>query len=137
MRWLGIAQRAQDIAVARASERRAFGGRLGDLGMVQQHIADSEIDLAASRALVRETAWHLDRGHDAGTQSSITKTFVSEAVWRIVDRSVQICGALGVSGDAPLALFMREVRAFRIYYGPSETHRWAIARRALRTASDG
>jgi acyl-CoA dehydrogenase len=137
MRWLGIAQRSQDIAVARASERRAFGARLGDLGMIQQQIADSEIDLAASRALVRETAWQLDRGAAAGNESSITKTFVAEAVWRIVDRSVQICGALGVSGDAPLALFLREVRAFRIYDGPSETHRWAIARRALRRAADG
>ncbi|MCU1486554.1 MAG: acyl-CoA dehydrogenase [Actinomycetia bacterium] len=134
MRWLGIAQRSQDIAVARVADRQAFGSRLGDLGMVQQHIADTEIELTASRALVREAAAALDAGADAGQLSSITKTFVAEAVWRAVDRSLQVCGALGVSEDLPLGLFLREVRPFRIYDGPSETHRWAIAKRVLRQA---
>jgi acyl-CoA dehydrogenase len=134
MRWLGIAQRSQDIAVARVASRQAFGSRLGDLGMVQQHIADTEIELTASRALVREAAAALDAGADAGQLSSITKTFVAEAVWRAVDRSLQVCGALGVSEDLPLGLFLREVRPFRIYDGPSETHRWAIAKRVLHQA---
>ena len=63
---------------------------------------------------------------------SIAKTFTAEAVWRVVDRSLQLCGALGVSGDILLGRFLREVRPFRIYDGPTETHKWAIARRALR-----
>lgn len=73
----------------------------------------------------------LDSGARGGTESSIAKTFVAEAVNRVVDRSVQICGALGVSGDVLLSRYLREVRPFRIYDGPSEVHRWAIGRRAI------
>jgi acyl-CoA dehydrogenase len=100
--------------------------------MAQQLVADNEIDLAASRALVREAAWVLDAGGHGGHETSIAKTFVSEAVGRVVDRSVQLCGASGISADLPLGAYLREVRAFRIYDGPSETHRWSIARRVLR-----
>jgi acyl-CoA dehydrogenase len=132
MRWLGLARRAHGIAVDWAATRRSFGGLLGDLGMVQQLVADSEIDIAASRALIRHTAAVLDGGARGSTESSIAKTFVAEAVNRVVDRAVQICGALGISGDALLSRYIREVRPFRIYDGPSEVHRWAIGRRAIR-----
>lgn len=132
MRWLGIARRAQDIAVARAAERRLFGSRLGELGMVQQMIADNEIDIAASRGLIRQACLELDQGSRASQATAIAKTFCAEAIWRVVDRAVQICGSLGISGDVLLGRFLREVRPFRIYDGPSETHRWAIARRVLR-----
>ncbi|MFG1945315.1 acyl-CoA dehydrogenase family protein [Nonomuraea sp. NPDC048826] len=132
MRWLGIARRAQHIALSRADERRLFGSRLGDLGMVQGMIADSEIDIAAARALTLQACWELDQGRSGAQSTSIAKTFTAEAVWRVVDRAVQICGSLGISGDILLGRFLREVRPFRIYDGPSETHRWAIARRALR-----
>jgi acyl-CoA dehydrogenase len=131
MRWLGIARRSHDIAVDWAATRKSFGGILGDLGMVQQLIADSEIDIAASRALIRDTAAVLDSGAPGGTESSIAKTFVAEAVNRVVDRSVQICGALGISGDVLLSRYLREIRPFRIYDGPSEVHRWAIGRRVV------
>ncbi|WP_433510346.1 acyl-CoA dehydrogenase family protein [Nonomuraea sp. CA-143628] len=132
MRWLGIARRAQDIAVARAAERRLFGSRLGELGMVQQMIADNEIDIAASRGLILRACWELDQGHSASQSTAVAKTFCAEAIWRVVDRAVQICGALGISGDVLLSRYLREVRPFRIYDGSSETHRWAIARRVLR-----
>jgi acyl-CoA dehydrogenase len=132
MRWLGIARHAQEIAAARASERELFGSRLGDLGMVQAMIADSEIDIAASRLLIWQACAELDQGRSAAQSSSIAKTFVAEAVGRVVDRALQICGALGVSGDTLLSRYHREVRPFRIYDGPSETHRWAIAKRRLR-----
>ncbi len=137
MRWLGIARRAHDIAIRYVADRPAFGQRLADLGMVQALVADSEIDLAASRSLVRSTAWELDQGRPGRHETSIAKTFVSEAVNRVVDRSVQVCGALGVSGDSLLARYLLEVRPFRIYDGPSETHRWSIARRAVRRATAG
>ena len=136
MRWLGIARHAQDIAVAYADERRAFGSKLADLGMVQAMIADNEIDVAASRSLILRACWELDGGLPAGQATSIAKTFTAEAVWRVVDRCVQICGALGISADVPLSRFLQEVRAFRIYDGPSETHRWSIARRVVRRAKD-
>jgi acyl-CoA dehydrogenase len=135
MRWLGIARHAQEIAVTRATERELFGSRLGDLGMVQAMIADSEIDLAASRLLIWQACAELDQGRSAAQSSSIAKTFVAEAVGRVVDRSLQICGALGVSGDRMLSRYHREVRPFRIYDGSSETHRWAIAKRRLREAT--
>jgi acyl-CoA dehydrogenase len=131
MRWLGIARRAQDIAVDRAAHRRLFGSRLAELGMGQQMIADNEIDLAAARGLILRAYWELDQGHSAAQATSIAKTFCAEAVWRIVDRSLQICGSLGISDDILLSRFLREVRPFRIYGGPSETHRWVIARRAI------
>jgi acyl-CoA dehydrogenase len=132
MRWLGIARRAQDIAVARATERKLFGARLAELGMVQQMIADNEIDIAAARGLILRACWELDQGHSAAQSTAIAKTFCAEAIWRVVDRALQVCGSLGVSGDVLLGRFLREVRPFRIYDGPSETHRWAIARRVVR-----
>jgi acyl-CoA dehydrogenase len=132
MRWLGLARRAHDLSLDYVGARTAFGSRVGELGLAQQLIADNEIDLAASRALVREAAWVLDSGGSGRHETSIVKTFVAEAVGRVVDRSVQLCGATGVSGDLPLGAYLREVRAFRIYDGPSETHRWSIAKRALR-----
>ncbi len=134
MRWLGAARRGHDVAVAHVAERRGFGARLGDLGMVQQMIADNEIDIAATRALLTRACWELDRGEPAADATSIAKTFAAEAIHRIIDRSMQMCGGLGVSGDLPLARLSREVRPFRIYDGPSEVHRWAIAKRAIARA---
>jgi acyl-CoA dehydrogenase len=135
MRWLGVARRAQDVALRRAATRRAFGQSLGDLGMVQQQLADNEIDIEASRSLLWRACWELDTGVTGSRLTSVTKTFVAEAVHRVVDRSVQVCGALGISmEDAPLARLYREVRPFRIYDGPSETHRWVIAKAAVRQA---
>lgn len=135
MRWLGVARRAQDVAVARATEREAFGSRLAELGMVQQLIADSEIDIAASRALIARAAWDLDVSGRTPETTAIAKVFVAEAVNRVVDRAVQLCGSLGVSEDLPLAQFLRDVRPFRIYDGPSEVHRWSLARRRAKASS--
>lgn len=132
MRWLGAARRALDTALDRANEREAFGQLLGELGMVQERIAQSVIELDAARMLIWRCAWELDRGGHARHESSVAKAYVAEAVDRVVDRAVQICGSVGVSGDAPLARLHAEVRPFRIYDGPTETHHWAIARRALR-----
>ncbi|WP_330467991.1 acyl-CoA dehydrogenase family protein [Micromonospora zamorensis] len=132
MRWLGVARRAHEIMLGYVVERELFGHRLADLGLAQHLIADNEIDIAASRALIRTTAATLDKHGRANNETSIAKTFVSEAVGRIVDRSVQLCGGQGVSHDLPLARFLAEVRPFRIYDGPSEVHRWAVARRAVR-----
>jgi acyl-CoA dehydrogenase len=137
MRWLGAARRALDVALDRAAEREAFGRPLGELGMVQERISLSVIDLESSRLLIWRCAWALDNGGPARHESSVAKAHVAEAVGRIVDRSVQICGSLGVSGDAPLARLLAEVRPFRIYDGPTETHHWAIARRALRRRTAG
>ncbi|NVB42598.1 acyl-CoA dehydrogenase family protein [Pseudenhygromyxa sp. WMMC2535] len=138
MRWLGLARRAQALALAHVTERRGFGSRLAELGMVQQQIADNEIDIAASRALIYQTAWILDSGEgDASLASSMAKTFVAEAVGRITDRCVQIAGAVGTCSDLLLARYWQEVRPFRIYDGPSETHRWSIAKRTVKRFGSG
>src|SRR5690606_4283539 len=110
---------------------------LADLGMAQQLIADNEIDLAATRALLREACAELDAGGRASKSTSIAKTFAAEALNRVVDRAVQLCGGLGVSRDLPVAKIARELRPFRIYDGPSEVHRWSIAKRAVRDYGEG
>ncbi|MEV0609532.1 acyl-CoA dehydrogenase family protein [Polymorphospora rubra] len=132
MRWLGVARRAHEIMLGYVVGRELFGSRLADLGLAQHLIADNEIDIAASRSLIRTAAATIDQRGRANHETSIAKTFVSEAVGRIVDRSVQLCGGQGVSHDLPLARFLAEVRPFRIYDGASEVHRWAVARRAVR-----
>jgi alkylation response protein AidB-like acyl-CoA dehydrogenase len=132
MRWLGLARRSLDVALDRTADREVFGSRLHDLGLAQALIADSVIDLETSRALIRQTCSAIDAGASGSSASSVAKVFVSEAVFRVVDRAIQLCGGVGVSHDLPLARFLTEVRAFRIYDGPSEVHRWAIARRASR-----
>ncbi|MBF4163306.1 acyl-CoA dehydrogenase family protein [Nocardioides sp. CBS4Y-1] len=132
MRWTGAAQRAHEVAVRYAAGRRSFGSSIADQGLAQQLIADNEIDLAATRALLGEACRQLDAGERASHITSVTKTFAAEALHRVVDRAVQLCGGLGVTSDLPVARIAREIRPFRIYDGPSEVHRWSIARRAVR-----
>jgi len=134
MRWLGAARRAHDVAVDYVSRREAFGSKLGDLGMVQKMVADNEIDVAATRALLVTACCELDAGSNANQETSIAKTFAAEALFRVIDRAAQMCGASGVSDDLPIARLTREIRPFRIYDGPSEVHRWAIAKRAFSAA---
>jgi acyl-CoA dehydrogenase len=136
MRWLGAARRAHEIAVARSVDRQLFGEPLAALGMAQQMIADNEIDLAAARALLWQTSWILAQG-DRGTEaSSRAKVFISEAVGRVVDRSVQLCGGLGTSEELVVGRIYADIRAFRIYDGASEVHRMSIAKRVVRRAQN-
>jgi acyl-CoA dehydrogenase len=132
MRWTGAAQRAHEVAVRHVGSREAFGSRLADLGMIQQLIADNEIDLAATRALMLDACRELDGGGRASKSTSIAKTFAAEALDRVADRAMQMCGGLGVARDLPIARIAREIRPFRIYDGPSEVHRWSIAKRAVK-----
>jgi len=136
MRWLGAAGRAHDIARRYASSRRAFGKTLGEHEGVGFMLADNELDMHQCRLAIWHCAWLLDQGHSAGSASSMAKVICSEALFRVADRCVQILGGLGVTQDTVVERIFRELRAFRIYDGPSETHRWALARRALRGAGD-
>jgi acyl-CoA dehydrogenase len=135
MRWIGIARRSLEYALAYAAKRESFGARLADQQGVQFQLADSEIELHAAHLMVLHAAGLLDSGNAARHETAMAKVFVSETVDRVIDRSLQICGALGISEDIPLALFYREARAFRIYDGPSEVHRMSIARRMFRRTS--
>ena len=129
MRWHGAAQRAHDIATDYANQRQAFGKPLIDHEGVGFQLADNAIDLHQSRLAIWHTAWLLDQGKDAGQASSMAKVFCSEAQQRVVDRSQQILGGMGFTHETPVAQIASEIRGFRIYDGPSEVHRWSIARR--------
>jgi acyl-CoA dehydrogenase len=131
MRWLGLARRSLDIALDRAERREIFGANLKSLGMVQDLIAQCEIDIETSDAIITKAAALLATDPKAGSaMSSIAKVHCSEAVFRVIDRCIQICGGDGVSDGLPLAQYLNEVRPFRIYDGSNETHKWAISRRA-------
>ncbi len=132
MRWLGAARRAHDIAVDYARRRTAFGKPLGGHEGVGFMLADNEMDLHMSRLTIWHAAWVLDQGQRGTHESSMAKVICSEAICRVVDRSMQILGGLGITDDTIVARLFREVRPFRIYDGPSEVHRWSIARRILR-----
>jgi acyl-CoA dehydrogenase len=129
MRWLGAARRAHDIATDYARRRTAFGKPLGEHAGVGCMLADNEMDIHQSRLVIWHTAWVLDRGERGTHESSMAKVLCSEAIWRVVDRSMQVLGGLGITDDTIVARLFREVRPFRIYDGPSEVHRWSIARR--------
>jgi alkylation response protein AidB-like acyl-CoA dehydrogenase len=132
MRWLGAACRAHDIAADYARRRTAFGKPLGEHEGVGFMLADNEMDIHQSRLVIWHAAWVLDRGERGTHESSMAKVICSEAIWRVVDRSMQILGGLGITDDTIVARLFRDVRPFRIYDGPSEVHRWSIARRVLR-----
>ena len=132
MRWLGAAQRAHDVALRRTADRELFGAPLGSLGLAQQLIADNEIELAASRALLAQAVGQVAAGARGTEESSRAKVFISEATGRIVDRAVQLAGGAGVTEESVIGRIYADIRAFRIYDGPSEAHRASIARKALR-----
>ncbi len=137
MRWLGQARRAHDVALAYAARRHAFGKPLGEHEGVGFMLADNELDLHTARLAIWHCAWTLDQGELGRHASSMAKVVASEATWRIVDRSVQVLGGQGVTGETVVARIFADMRAFRIYDGPSEVHRWSIARHLLRGATAG
>jgi len=134
MRWWGAARRAHDIAVAYACRRHAFGKPLVDHEGVGFMLADNEIDLKQAELTIDWCAGVLDAGgHGSGTaESSLAKVAVSEALFRIADRCVQVLGGTGVTDDTPVHQIFRDIRAFRVYDGPSEVHRWSMAKRIKR-----
>jgi len=131
MRFIGRASRAIELAQRYANERQSFGQRLADLQQIQAMVADSHIDLHASRLMTRDCAERMDRGESVKHVSAMTKVFVSDAVNRVADRAVQIMGALGLSDDTAVSAIWREMRPFRIYDGANELHRATLARRIL------
>ncbi|MEM9029040.1 MAG: acyl-CoA dehydrogenase family protein [Pseudomonadota bacterium] len=137
MRWLGAARRAHDIAAEYARVRQAFGQPLSAHEGVSFMLADNVIDIRAARLMIWQCAWMLDQGARASSESSIAKVFCSEAIMRVVDRSLQILGGLGLTGDTVVERIFRDVRAFRIYDGPSEVHRWALGKRIAAEKLDG
>ncbi|MDO8251375.1 MAG: acyl-CoA dehydrogenase family protein [Rhodoferax sp.] len=129
MRWLGQARRAHDIAVHYASGRQAFGKALIEHEGVGFKLADNDMDLQTARLHIWHTAWLLDQGDRCNFESSRAKVVCSEALWRVVDRCVQILGGQGVTEEQAVMRIFLDMRAFQIYDGPSEVHRWSMARK--------
>jgi len=132
MRWLGAARRAHDVAVDYARQREAFGKPIAQHEGVGFMLADNEMDLHTSRLTIWHCASVLDQGHLGLHESSRAKVIVSEAVWRVADRCVQILGGQGVANETVVARIFADMRAFRIYDGPSEVHRWSLAKRIVK-----
>ena len=137
MRWIGVAQRALDLSSQRLLQRKAFGKELARHQGLQFMIADSAMDLYASRLMVLHTAWKVEHGLPHRQEVAMTKTFVSEAFGRIADRAVQMHGAAGIAMDLPIARIYQDARAARIYDGASEVHRMVIARECFKLALQG
>lgn len=129
MRWLGQARRAHDLALEYVSKRVAFGKPLVEHEGVGFMIADNDMDLMTARLHIWHTAWLLDKGEKCNFESSRSKVVCSEAEWRVVDRAVQIMGGMGVTNESAVMRIFTDMRAFRIYDGPSEVHRWSMARK--------
>jgi acyl-CoA dehydrogenase len=134
MRWLGIARRAFDMMVERASYRSVRGGLLADKQTIQTWIADSVAEMQAARLMTLHAAWKMDQfGSSAARDDvSLIKFFGAKVVHDVVDRSLQVHGALGYSGDLPLEFLYRFSRHARFVDGADEVHREVVARHALR-----
>jgi acyl-CoA dehydrogenase len=135
MRWLGAAARAQSIALDHAKKRTAFGSPIIEHQGVSFMLAENEIALTQCRLSVWHTAWLLDQGEKARHESSITKAYTSEELFKVLDRCVQVLGGIGVTDETVIEMIFRDIRAFRLYDGPTEVHKYAIARRLQRSGS--
>ncbi|MBF6124748.1 acyl-CoA dehydrogenase family protein [Nocardia brasiliensis] len=133
MRWLGAAERAQSIAVEHARTRTAFGKPIGEHEGVSFMLADNEVALHQCRLTIWHACWLMDQGEKARHESSIAKSFVSEELFKVADRCVQVLGGIGISDETVVEMIFRDIRAFRLYDGPTEVHKYAIGRKVLRT----
>ena len=132
MRWLGACRRANEIAVDYANHRMAFGKPLIDHEGVGFMLAENMIDLKQAELMIDWCADVLDDGSLGVPESSMAKVAVSEALMRIADRCVQVMGGMGVTDKTIVEQVFREVRAFRIYDGPTEVHKWSLAKKIKR-----
>jgi alkylation response protein AidB-like acyl-CoA dehydrogenase len=132
MRWIGVAQRAFELMLARAMERETRGQKLAEFQTVQNWIADSAAELHGFRLMTLHAAWLMDTGRDARTHISMIKFVGARVLHDVLDRAIQVHGALGFSKDSPLESWYREARAARIYDGPDEVHRMVVAKQMLR-----
>jgi acyl-CoA dehydrogenase len=137
MRWLGQAQRAFELMCRRALVREAFGSTLAEKQTVQNWIADSAAEIQAARLLTQYAASKIDRGEDARVEISLIKFYGVKVLQDVIDRAIQVHGALGVTEDTPLAAMYREARTMRFVDGPDEVHRMVVARRILRAFQEG
>jgi acyl-CoA dehydrogenase len=137
MRWLGQMQRAFELMCRRALEREAFGSPLADKQTVQNWIADSAAEIQACRLMTLDAAHKIDQGDEARVEISVIKFYAARVLNEVVDRAIQVHGALGLTDDTPLARMYVNARGARIYDGPDEVHRMVVSRRILKEFEQG
>jgi acyl-CoA dehydrogenase len=131
MRWLGQAQRAFELMVQRANTRFAHGSLLREKGEIQRYIAESAAEIQAARLMTLDAARRMDSGDEARVEISLIKFWGATMLHNVIDRAIQVHGALGVTADTPLEKMYREARYARLYDGPDEVHRMVVARQLL------
>jgi alkylation response protein AidB-like acyl-CoA dehydrogenase len=134
MRWIGICERSFDLMCRRAASRELAPGKpLGSQQIIQQWIADSRAEINAARLMVLEAAWKIDNQgmNQAREEISCIKFFAADVLLKVIDRAIQVHGALGITSDTPLSTFLRNERGARIYDGADEVHKVVVAKRVL------
>ena len=137
MRWLGQMQRAFELMCERALEREAFGGPLAEKQTVQNWIADSAAEIQACRLMTLDAARKIDEGSEARVEISLIKFYAARVLSDVIDRAVQVHGALGLTDRSPLSAMYMMARGAHIYDGPDEVHRMVVSRRILKAFADG
>lgn len=128
---IGMSRRALDMMVEHTKQRVTFGQRLADRQAIQWWIADAAMKIHACRLMVYDAAAKADAGKDVRMEASMIKLWGTEMATEIIDNAMQAFGAMGVAKELPLQLMAQKVRTMRVYEGPSEVHRMAIARRII------
>ena len=128
---IGMAQRALDMILEYAPQRVTFGQPLSDRQAIQWWVADAATRIHAARLMTYDCAWKLDQGRDVRLEVSMIKAYATEMAWEVVDRAMQTYGAMGMTKELPLQLMASKLRTMRIYDGPTEVHKWVVARNLL------
>jgi len=130
---VGMAQRALDMICEFAPQRVTFGVPLAERQAIQWWVADAATRIHAARLMTYDCAWKLDQGRDTRVEISMIKAFATEMAWEVVDHAMQTFGAMGMTKELPLQLMAAKLRTMRIYDGPTEVHKWVVARNLLGT----
>ena len=130
---IGMAQRALDMMVEYAPQRTTFGAPLSERQAIQWWVADAATRIHAARLMTYDCAWKLDQGRDTRVEISMIKAYATEMAWEVVDHAMQTFGAMGMTKELPLQLMASRLRTMRIYDGPTEVHKWVVARNLLGT----
>ncbi|WP_077003130.1 acyl-CoA dehydrogenase family protein [Variovorax sp. KK3] len=128
---IGRAERALEMMCEHAAQRHTFGVALAERQTVQNWVADAVTRIHAARLMTYEAAARIDRGEEARSQVSMIKVFATEMAWDVIDQAMQLFGGMGMTKELPLQQMAAQTRLARIYEGPSEVHRWVIARERL------
>ena len=128
---IGMAQRALDMIIDYAPQRVTFGQPLSDRQAIQWWIADAATKIHATRLMTYDCAWKLDQGRDVRLEISMIKAYATEMAYEVVDHAMQTFGAMGMTKELPLQQMSAKLRIMRIYEGPTEVHKWVVARNLL------